>query len=116
MDARSAGPVRLASVIRRRSTFQPLARSSDPRWLVMRTVYGAVIEAHRIEPQTDLVRAFLAALLEQIDAGWTAGDFTSSAAVVRLSRGRECRLLTIERQDPSEPVGRGPSPGWVVEE
>jgi hypothetical protein len=69
----------------------------------------AVIEARGLEPGADLVRAFLVAMLELIEAGWTVGDFSSSAALVCCSRGTEQRMLTIAHVDPHQSHA---APAW----
>ncbi|HTW74406.1 MAG TPA: hypothetical protein VMD56_05735 [Steroidobacteraceae bacterium] len=87
-------------MIRRRATCNALEASPEPRWLVSRSMYGRVLGARRLEPGADLVRAFLVAVIELLDAGWQVGEFSSAAALVRYRRGTEQRLLTIEELDP----------------
>jgi hypothetical protein len=52
----------------RRSVFDPLEISKEPRWYVVRSVTGAVLEARVLPPGTDLKRPFVAAMLEWMDA------------------------------------------------
>ena len=87
-------------MIRRRATYEPLQSSAQPCWLTVRAFNGALLEARRLEPGTDLIRAYLAAMLELIDAGWRLGEFSSLGAAVRHERGSERRMLSIEAQDP----------------
>lgn len=89
--------------------FNALERSTDPRWLTKRAFTGALLDAQRLEPGADVVRAFLAAMLELLDAGWVLGEFSSAGAVVRYSRGSEQRLLTVEHVDPEH---RGSVAAW----
>jgi hypothetical protein len=69
---------------------------------VTRTFTGALLEARRLEPGTDLVRIFLTSMLELIDCGWHLGEFSSSSASVHCHRGIETRMLAIIAQDPEE--------------
>jgi len=87
-------------MIRRRAHYDPLGPCAGPRWLTIRTFSGGLIEARQLEPNADLVRTFLAAMLELIDAGWHLGEFSSTSAAVRHERGTEKRMLAIEAQDP----------------
>lgn len=89
-------------MIRRRATYDPLQPSGQPRWLTVRTFGGGLIESRRLEPGTDLVRVFLAAMLELVDTGWQLGEFASGSGVVRHQRASEKRMLAIEEKDPEE--------------
>ena len=90
-------------MIRRRAHYDPLGSCTAPRWLTIRTFSGALLEARQLEPSTDLVRAFIAAMLELIDAGWRLGEFSSTSAAVRHERGTQKRMLAIEAEDPEAP-------------
>jgi hypothetical protein len=96
-------------MIRKRASYDPLQTSGQPRWLTLRTFGGGLLEARRLEPGTDLVRTLLAAMLELREAGWELGEFGSTSGAVRLARGAEKRMLTIEMQDPE---GNGRPAGW----
>lgn len=100
-------------MIRRRAAYDPLQPSTQPRWLTVRTFGGALLDARRLDPGTDLVRVFLAAMLELLDAGWRLGEFASSSAAVRHERASEKRMLAIEEQDP-EGTGRAAWAGQCV--
>jgi hypothetical protein len=100
-------------MIRRRATYDSLQSSAQPRWLTVRAFTGALLEARRLEPGADLMRIYLAAMLELIDAGWRLGEFSSLGAAVRHERGSERRMLSIEAQDPESP-GRVAGGGQCV--
>lgn len=85
---------------RRRALFDPLEPSSEPRWYVVRSVHGAVLEKRAIAAGTDLKRLFVSAILEWIDAGWGVGEFSSCAGTFFCSRGSERRTVTIQSTDP----------------
>ena len=102
-------------MIRRRTAFNSLERSTNPRWLTKRAFTGALLEAQRLEPGADVARAFLASMLELLDAGWHLGEFSSAGAVVRYSRGSEQRLLTVEHMDPENSGGLAVWRGQSIE-
>lgn len=93
-------------MIRRRAQYDPLQTSAQPRWLTIRSFSGALLAMRRLEPGTDLVRAFLAAMLELIDSGWRLGEFASNSGAVRHERGAEKRMLAIEYAEPRADGGR----------
>lgn len=64
----------------RRSVFDPLEPTTEPRWYTVRNMHGALLEAELLAPRTDLKRAFVAAMLQWIDAGWQLGEFSSRGA------------------------------------
>jgi hypothetical protein len=105
IDIQLSGAIQSVSMIRRRSTYDALQTTAQPRWLTVRAFTGALLEARRLEPGTDLVRAFLAAMLDLIDPGWRLGEFSSSSAAVRHEHGMEKRMLGIEAQDPEDNSG-----------
>lgn len=100
-------------MVRRGPQYDAFATTQEPRWLVSRTMYRSLIEVRRLEPGTDLIRVFLAAMLELLDAGWQIGEFSSTAAHVRYSRGVEQRMLAIEHVDPKHPRLLSDGPGIV---
>ena len=100
----------LVGVTPRRALFDPLQRSREPRWYVVRSAHGAVLEKRTIDGGTDLKRLFARALLEWIDAGWTVGEFSSCAGTFCCTRGIERRTVTIQSIDPDRGRGRGGSP------
>jgi len=66
-----------AAMIRRRSVFDPLEPTKEPRWYEVRDMHGSVLESRLLPAGTDLKRTFVAAMLDHIDAGWQLGEFGS---------------------------------------
>jgi hypothetical protein len=64
-------------VVRRRALFDPFARTTERRWLVIRDRHGSIVESRELAPEIDLRRLFVASILEWMDAGWTVGEFSS---------------------------------------
>jgi len=98
-------------MIRRRHAHESLEPSGEPRWLTVRSFSGGLLEYRRLEPGTDLVRTYLVAMLELVDAGWRLGEFGSTSAAVRHERGTEKRMLAVESVDPEESRIRPAWPG-----
>jgi hypothetical protein len=84
----------------RRSVYDPLQPTSEPRWYAVRNMYGAVLEVRQLAPSADLKRAFVAAMLEWIDAGWQLGEFGSRTGVFFCTRGVERRQIEITPCNP----------------
>jgi hypothetical protein len=101
MDDRAGWRLRLGMA--RRSVFDPLQPTSEPRWYVVRNMHRAVLEARALAPGANLKRALVAAMLEHIDAGWELGDFSSIGAVFFCTKGVERRQVEITRSDPGHP-------------
>jgi hypothetical protein len=89
----------------RRHVFDPLAPTKEPRWYEVRNMHRGLLEARVLPPGTDLKRAFVAAMLEWIDAGWTLGEFSSISRHFFCTRGAERRMIGITPSDPGR-VGR----------
>lgn len=89
----------------RETAVDPLAPSKQTRWCVVRNLYGAVLEIRLLPAGTDLKRAFVAVMLDWIDAGWQLGDFSSGSAMFYCSRGFEQRMVEFTPIDPSETRG-----------
>jgi hypothetical protein len=70
----------------RRFVFDPLEPTTEPRWYVVRNMHQAVLEARRLDTGADLKRAFVAAILEHIDAGWQLGEFSSRSGTFFCTR------------------------------
>jgi len=86
----------------RRSVFDPLEPTSEPRWYVVRNMHRAVLEARALPPGADLKRAFVAAMLEWIDGGWQLGEFSSTGGVFFCAKGVERRMVQISASDPGQ--------------
>jgi hypothetical protein len=53
----------------KRSVYDPLEASREPRWLTVRNMQNAVVETRQLPGGADVKRAFIAAMLEWIDTG-----------------------------------------------
>lgn len=89
----------------RRHVYDPLEPTKEPRWYAVRNMYGAALEGRQLPPGADLKRAFVAAMLEWIDAGWQLGEFSSRTGVFLCTRSVERRQIEITPSDPG-PVQR----------
>jgi hypothetical protein len=97
---------------RRRHVIDPLEPTLAPRWYVVRSMYGTVIESHELASGTDLKREFIAAMLQWIDAGWRLGEFSSVSATFFCDRqpsdrhpgdrSAERRMVSIDPTDPHD--------------
>lgn len=76
MDAIGPGPLRRGMTLRR-ALFDPLQPTDKPSWLDIRNMTGAMLDTKEISAGTDLTRRFVATMLERLDAGWRAGEFSS---------------------------------------
>jgi hypothetical protein len=88
-----------------RHVFDPLEPTKEPRWYEVRNMHRGLLEARLLPPGTDLKRAFVAAMLEWIDAGWTLGEFSSRIGTFFRSRDVERRMVGITPNYPGR-VGR----------
>lgn len=96
---------------RTRSAFDPLEPTTAPRWYVVKTPHGSVVESRLLAGGTDLKRFFIAKMLEWTDAGWTIGEFASRSGTFFCVRGNERRQVDISAHNPGEdlPPLYGPS-------
>jgi hypothetical protein len=81
----------------RRSVFDPLEPTTEPRWYVVRNMHRAVLEARALPPGADLKRALVAAMLEHIDAGWQLGSSVPRAACFSAPRAMSGGWLKSHR-------------------
>ncbi len=88
----------------RRSSYEPLQCSSQPRWLVVRDMHRAVLEHRLLPPGSDLYGAFIKALAAHVDEGWQMEVFSSSHACAFCGRRNERRIITVESEDPNRPL------------
>jgi hypothetical protein len=86
----------------RRHVFDSLEPTKEPRWYEVRDMHNALLEVRLLPPGSDLKRAFVAAMLEWIDAGWKLGEFSSTGGVFFCTRGVERRAVTITPTNPGE--------------
>jgi hypothetical protein len=63
-------------------------------------MHRAVLEHRPLAPGANLKRAFVAAMLEHIDAGWELGEFSSLSSVFFCTKGNERRQVEISPSDP----------------
>jgi hypothetical protein len=89
----------------KRSKYDPLALSRQPRWLVLRDMFHNVLDSTELTPGTDLRRAFASGLAALEQDGWQSEG--ASGAMVFVRRGAERRLLAIHESDPHEPLPQG---------
>jgi hypothetical protein len=87
-------------MVRKRSTFDPLQPTAAPRWHVVRSMQGTVIESHKVPAGTDLKRLFIELMLESIEAGWQLGEFSSTSGTFFCNRNPERRMVSIDPTDP----------------
>jgi hypothetical protein len=84
----------------RRHVYDPLEPTTEPRWYVVRNMHQAVLEARPLPLGADLKRAFVAAILEYIDAGWRLGDFSSRSGTFFCTKDSERRMVEISPSNP----------------
>jgi hypothetical protein len=87
-------------MVRRRALHDPLEPSSEPRWYVVRSMHGTVLESRRLPDGADLKRTFLTAMLQWLDDGWRLGEFSSASASFFCDRNPERRMVSIDPTDP----------------
>jgi hypothetical protein len=87
---------------RRLHSHDPLEPSAAPRWYVVRSMHGTVIESRELPSGADVKRAFLLAMLQWIDAGWKLGEFSSVSAAFFCDRNPERRMVSIDPTDPHD--------------
>jgi hypothetical protein len=90
-------------MVRRRATFNPLEPGGTPRWVVVRSMHGSLLESREIPRGSDLKRVFIAAMIEWMDAGWSLGEFSSVSATFFCDRQSERRMVSIVPTDPHVP-------------
>jgi hypothetical protein len=91
----------------RRNVFDPLEPTQEPRWYTVRNMHGALLESRPLAAGSDLKRAFVAAMLEWIDAGWRLEEFSSTGGVFFCTRGTERRMVSITPTAPGRETGYG---------
>ena len=86
----------------RRNVYDPLEPSQEPRWYVVRSMTGALLESRQLPAGTALKRLYVATMLEWIDAGWQLGEFSSIGGTFFCTRGAERRMVSIQPTDPEK--------------
>ena len=95
------------TMVRQRAAFNPLAPAPAPRWYVVRTMHGSIIESRPLVAGANLTHVFITAMLAWMDGEWTISEFSSKSATFFCSRDLERRMISIETADPYE----APMPG-----
>lgn len=91
-------------MVRHRASFDPMLPVNEPRWLVVRRMDQALVEATWLAPGADLKAAFVHALAAYADAGWTLERFSSDVACAFCHRTDERRIISVECFDPKKPA------------
>jgi hypothetical protein len=94
-------------MIRKRSVYDPLEPTKEPRWYEVTDRHGRLLESRPLPPGTDLKRVFVAAMLEHIDAGWKLREFGSRSGVFFCERHPDRRQVAIVAVEPGKHPGFG---------
>jgi hypothetical protein len=94
--------VAFLGMVRQRQRHDPLAATVGPRWYVVRSMHGSIIESRQLPAGVDLKRVFLVAMLEWLDAGWTLTEFSSASAAFFCVRDPERRMISIDPTNPRD--------------
>ncbi len=89
-------------MVRRRAAFNPLDPTPAPRWYVVRTMHGSIIESRPVVAGANLTHLFITAMLAWMDGGWSITEFSSTSATFFCSRAAERRMVSIDPTDPHE--------------
>jgi hypothetical protein len=89
-------------MVRRRAAFHPLDPSPAPRWYVVRSMHGAIIESRQLVTGANLTHVFITAMLAWMEGGWTISEFSSSSAAFFCTLDTERRMVSIDPADPHE--------------
>lgn len=101
----------LPRMVRRRTAYDPLEPTTQPRWHVVRSMHGSLIESHPVPPGTDLKRLFVELLLKAMNEGWEVREFSSTSGTFFCNRHPDRQMVTISHTDPTKESGSmyGPS-------
>jgi hypothetical protein len=89
-------------MVRRRAAFHPLDPSPAPRWYVVRSMSGAIVESRPLVAGANLTHVFVTAMLAWMEGGWTISEFSSTSATFFCTRDPERRMVSIDPADPHE--------------
>jgi hypothetical protein len=91
----------------RRSTFDPLEPTQQPRWYTVRNMYGALLEARELPAGVDLKRVFVEAILKWMDDGWKLKEFHSRTGTFFCDRAGDRRMIDITPTNPGRTQSGG---------
>jgi hypothetical protein len=89
-------------MVRRRAAFHPLDPSPAPRWYVVRSMHGGIVESRPLVAGANLTHVFITAMLAWMEGGWTISEFSSTSATFFCTRDPERRMVSIDPTDPHE--------------
>jgi hypothetical protein len=89
-------------MVRRRAAFHPLDPSPAPRWYVVRSMHGGIVESRPLVAGANLTHVFITAMLAWMEGGWTISEFSSTSATFFCTRDPERRMVSIDPTDPRE--------------
>jgi hypothetical protein len=89
-------------MVRRRAAFHPLDPSPAPRWYVVRSMHGAIVESRPLVAGANLTHVFITAMLAWMEGGWTISEFSSTSATFFCTRDPDRRMVSIDPTDPHE--------------
>jgi hypothetical protein len=87
-------------MVRRRNVYNPLDPSVSPRWYVVRTMHGTVVDSRQLVLDSNLTHVFVSAMLAWMEGGWIISEFSSSSATFFCSKDVERRMVSIDPTDP----------------
>lgn len=91
-------------MVRRRTEYDSLQPTREPRWLVVRSVHGRVLKSCLLPPGTHLLREFATSIVAYIDEGWSIGEFSSRSAFYVASKPQDRIEVSISASDPNVPL------------
>lgn len=95
-------------MIRRRDTYDPLAPSPKPRWLIVWDMQFNLLDSTELPPLADLRAVMAQAARDWQSQGWTVESDARFGSFF-CHRGGIRRLIAISGADPSQRTGGGPS-------
>ena len=87
-------------MVRRRNVYNPLDAAPTPRWYVVRSMHGTVIESRQLVVDANLTHVFVSAMLAWMEGGWAINEFSSTSATFFCTRGVDRRMVSIDPTDP----------------
>lgn len=88
-------------MVRRRNVYNPLDATATPRWYVVRSMHGTLIESRPLAVEANLTLIFVEAMLTWLQGGWSINEFSSSSATFFCSLGVHRRMVSIDPTDPN---------------